>query len=103
MDVGDQKQVTHKKAKHKLDRQQELEELKDLLSRPGGRAFIWRLITECKVTTFGYCGDNNQLNHQEGQRRVGGWVIAELDAADPKAYSKMRDEAVSRDIAKERN
>ena len=96
-DVGDPKQVKIKKTKHKLTREQELEELRALVSTAGGRAFLWRLLATCKISTFGFCGDNDYLNNLEGRRSVGAWVIEEVDEADPRAYSRMRDEAASRD------
>jgi hypothetical protein len=96
-DVGDPKQVKIRKTKHQLTREQELEELRALVSTAGGRAFLWRLLAAAKISTFGFCGDNNYLNQLEGRRALGGWVIEEVDEADPKAYSRMRDEAALRD------
>jgi len=54
-------------------------------------------LAECKIFDFGYCGENNWLNHIEGRRALGGWLMKEIDEADPKAYALMRDEMVSRD------
>ena len=96
-DVGDPKQVKIKKTKHKLTREQELEELRALVSTAGARAFLWRLLATCKISTFGFCGDNDYLNNLEGRRSVAAWVIEEVDEADTRAYSRMRDEAASRD------
>jgi len=100
-DVGDPKKVKIRKTKHQLAREQELEELRALVETSGGRAFLWRLLEQCKISTFGFCGDNDYLNNLEGRRSVGGWVIEEVDAAHPKAYSIMRDEAVLRNSRKE--
>tara|TARA_Y100000310_G_scaffold25627_1_gene24504 strand:+ start:33 stop:353 length:321 start_codon:yes stop_codon:yes gene_type:complete len=95
-DVGDEKQVKEKKTRHQLIREQQLAELYAIMQTPGGRAFIWRLLAELKISTFGFSGE--ELVKAEGARRVGAWVIEEVDAAAPKAYSVMRDEATSREV-----
>ena len=95
-DVGDEKQVREKKTRHQLVREQQLAELHALLQVPGGRAFIWRLLIECRISSFGFSGED--LIKAEGSRKVGAWVIEEVDAADPRAYSIMRDEVASREV-----
>jgi hypothetical protein len=97
MDTGDEKQVKEKKAVHQLEREKEVAELHAILQTYGGRAFIWRMMTEAKIHEFGYCGDNNMLNNMEGRRRIGAWVLAEVMDADSKAYTLMWSEAENRD------
>jgi hypothetical protein len=98
MDVGEETQVRERKTRHQLERERELAELHAVLQTAGGRGFLWRLLVKCHIGTFGYCGENNFLNNLEGRRWVGGQLIEEIDAADPTAYAKMRDEATSREV-----
>jgi len=95
--VGDEKQVKEDKLKFKTQTYIELEDLKDILKQPKVRDFLWRLLSEAKVHDFGYCGNNDMLNHIEGRRELGSWVIQQILTADPKAYTLMQTEAVSRD------
>jgi hypothetical protein len=96
-DVGDEVEVTKKVKGFQLIREREVEEMKQVLNTYGGRATLWRLLEECAIYTFGFCGDNDLLNHREGKREVGGWLIREIAEASPSAYMQMQNEAVSRD------
>jgi hypothetical protein len=97
MDTSDEKQVREKKTVHQLEREKEIAELHALLQTYGGRAFLWRLMVECKIHEFGYCGNNDMLNNMEGRRKIGAWVLAEVMETDPKAYTRMWSEAENRD------
>lgn len=101
-DTGDKKHVKKRKANKALRREEELIAIKELLRTYGGRAFFWRLMAECHMYDFGFCGDNNMLNHREGARRIGGWVQAEIFEAHPQAYTVMRVEAETRFIKHEK-
>lgn len=100
-DVGDEVEVTKKTKGFQLIREREIEEMRQVLDTYEGRAMLWRLLEECAIYTFGFCGDNDLLNHREGKREVGGWLIQEIAEANSNAYMKMQHEAVSRDT--ERN
>lgn len=99
-DVGNEEQV--KKAKHDFRTTSQLQQadLRDILENGKVRTFLWRLLEEAKIHDFGYCGDNNYLNHIEGRRELGGWLLKEILTANPKAYTMMQNEAVSRDTKK---
>ena len=96
-DVGDEKQVREKKTRAQLELERDRAELHAMLKEPTVRAFIWRLLKECQISSFGFSGE--ALIRAEGARKVGAWVIEEVDAADPRAYSIMRDEATSREVS----
>ena len=102
IDTGDEQQVKGKKAAHVLAREKEIAELHGMLQTYGGRSFIWRILEKCEIHSFGFCGDNNLLNHKEGQRSIGGWVLEEVFTSDPNAYNIMKNEAVSRDAVSKR-
>lgn len=100
IDTSDEEQVGSRVKTWELANQREREEVATLMRTYGGRAFIWRLLTRCKVNSFGYCGDNNYLNNIEGRRWIGGGIMEEVLTAAPKEYIIMRDDAVSRDAAR---
>lgn len=97
-DVGDEDQVTTKKQVKKYDRDQELENLRTLLSTPGGREFYWRLLSQCNLFRPSYVpGDTHAMALNEGKRAIGLWAMVELSQSLPSAYDKMRIEAEERE------
>ncbi len=91
MDTGDVKDVKKKKTKAQLRRLREQEGLKALLSKTGGRNFVWRLLTECGVYHTSFTGDNETF-FNEGKRQIGLWVLEEIFQSDKKAYALMQEE-----------
>ncbi len=92
MDTGDIKQVGKKKTKAQLRRLRETEWLKEVLSKEGGRDFIWRLLSECGNYHTTFTGEINSTLVKEGRRQIGLWVLAEIHEADPGAYIFMQEE-----------
>lgn len=97
LDTSDEEQVRERTEAWKLANQRETEEVEALMKTYGGRAFVWRILSACKIFTFGYCGDNNYLNNIEGRRWVGSGILEEVLTVAPKEYIMMRDEAASRE------
>ena len=92
MDTGDVKDVKKKKTKAQLRRLKENEWLKDILSRPGGRDFIWRLLTQCGVYDTSFTGDAPHTFFNEGKRQIGLWVLTEIDEADNRSILLIHEE-----------
>ena len=92
MDTGDVKDVKKKKTKAQLRRLKENEWLKDVLSRPGGRDFIWRLLIQCGVYDTSFTGDAPHTFFNEGKRQIGLWVLTEIDAADNRSILLIHEE-----------
>ena len=92
MDTGDVKDVKKKKTKAQLRRLKENEWLKDILSKPGGRDFIWRLLTACGVYDTSFTGDAPHTFFNEGKRQIGLWVLTEIDAADKRSILLIHEE-----------
>jgi len=91
-DTGDVKQVNKKKTKIQLRRMRENAWLKDILSKEGGRDFIWRLLIQCGVYHTSFTGDAPHTFFNEGRRQVGLWALAEINEADIHAMSIMQEE-----------
>ncbi len=92
MDTGDVTDVKKKKTKAQLRRLKENEWLKDILSKPGGRDFIWRLLTKCGVYDTSFTGDAPHTFFNEGKRQIGLWVLTEIDDADNRSILLIHEE-----------
>lgn len=71
-----------RQAEKRLARQRE-DDLRELLSLPAGRRFVWRLVDEIAGvhgTTF---TGNSQTFHLEGRRSVGIDLMLEIQRLDP--------------------
>lgn len=91
-DVGDPVQVKERKTKAQLARDNELNELKELLARKQFRVWLWKLLEKTKIfNTISYL-DAHEMAIHSGQRDVGLWVLADILAADPEALVKMTKE-----------
>ena len=72
----------------------EIEDLRFLLDSNQGRAFLWRLVSECGIYR---ASPNEYMERFEGQRDIGLWLLAEIHAVPGKWYSLMAKEAQDRD------
>lgn len=94
-DVGEEVQVTTRKVSSKKKREVELIELKEMLSTYAGRAFMWRLLSQCGVYRTSFTG-NSTTFFNEGKRQIGLWALDEVMEADKQAFYAMQSEAVER-------
>ena len=102
MDVGNAAQVKEQKITKKMFRDQELAELKDLLSLYHFRTFIWRVLTWSGVYKLSFVQDSESLtNFKEGSRNIGLMLLAECFESDPQAYIQMQKEAQERESKRE--
>jgi len=94
-DAGDKGQVKKRKKKIDILREQDNEDLRNVLLSPGGRRFIWKLLEECGVYKISFTG-NSHTFFNEGKRQIGLRLIEDIFNAAPNAYTEMRMEAASR-------
>ena len=92
MDTGDVKQVNKKKSKRQAKRDQELDDLRNILDAAGGRNFLWRLLTECGVYHSSFSIEALEMAHNEGKRQMGLWALEEIFDASPHTYALMQKE-----------
>jgi hypothetical protein len=95
-DAGDPTQYKKRKTKTQLKREQELEELKLVMSSPQGRSFLWRLLAQTGLYDELFTG-NSTTFYKCGRQSIGRWVLSELTEADKRAYITMQLEALNRD------
>lgn len=99
-DVGDVKEVQEKKATYKLEEERDNAELHAILQGVAGRAVVWRILEECGVYKTAV-GDATDIFRFEGKRDIGLWLLGEVFTSDAKAYTIMRNEADTRQSARE--
>jgi len=94
-DAGDEGAVKKKKTKAQIRKEQDKEDLHNILLSPGGRRFLWKVLEECGVYKISFTG-NSHTFFNEGKRQIGLNLIADIFDADPNAYVEMRLEATTR-------
>lgn len=92
--AADEEQVKGAKRREKQQRRQEVLDLESVLSLPGGRSFIWRLLASCGCFEQSYVpGDSYATAFNEGRRGVGNPLLAEITNEFPEHYLRMMKEA----------
>lgn len=79
-------------------REQELRDIKSLLSMNAGRRFIWRQLSIAGLFKNSFTG-NNQTFFNCGMQEVGQRLLADVMEADPAAFAKMQVEEKERQDA----
>jgi len=88
-DAGDETQVKEKKTKATLEKEREQEELRQLLEDKKFRKFVWKVLSECGVYQEAFTG-NSHTFYNEGKRKIGVWLIAQLISSSPKSYVQLQ-------------
>lgn len=91
--AGDPKQVRDGKVKEQSKRDEELADMRFILSSVEGRRFIWRYLSRCRIFEVSYLGNANDTIFNEGSREIGLRILDEVTHADPRAYMKMVNES----------
>lgn len=86
--AGDPEQVKKASQKEKSLREQELNDLRWVLSQPQGRRHVWRLLEFCGVFKNSFTG-NSTTFYNEGMRNVGTKQLADIMEANPQAFIDM--------------
>ncbi len=98
-DAGDEWAVKKKKTKAQIHKEQDKEDLKEILLSPGGRRFLWNLLQECRLYKISFTGDNMTI-FNEGKRQIGLRLIEDIFDASPNAYLEMHLEGKDRKEAR---
>ncbi len=87
-------QVGKTAADRKRDR--EHNQLVEVLSTADGRALLWRILEHCNPYAANDKGTEYQRGVQEGQRRIGNWIITLIESADRLGYAKLIEDDANR-------
>jgi hypothetical protein len=86
--AADANQVENAKQKERSRREQELNDVRWVLSDRRGRRWFWAKLNECGVFKTSFDG-SSRTYFNEGERNVGLKLLADVNDADPKAYVTM--------------
>lgn len=86
--AANESEVKEAKKKEKFGRDQELADIKFLLSTDQGRRFIWRYLGICGVFKNSFTGSSETF-FNEGKRLIGTTLLTEVVASDPDSYLRM--------------
>lgn len=95
--AGDPKQVNAAGLKVKFNREQELNDLRWVLSDPRGRRVIWGLMTFCKVFASVWEA-SARIHYMSGQQDVGHKIMADVVEANDDSLIQMMRESKEREI-----
>ena len=94
--AGDEKKVKAKESKIKLERDQELADIKDILETDAGIRFFKRFLRESKMFTTTFTG-NSQTFFLEGQRALALRFFADICDAAPARIIDVITEKIEED------
>lgn len=67
-------------------------DLRQVLSTPRGRRFVWRMLSMARIYEQSFTGDALTTAFNEGRRAVGNQLLAELNETAPDAFITMLQE-----------
>lgn len=94
--AADAKQVKKAKKKEEYKREDEIEDLRKVLSDPCGRRTLWRYLSFCGVFKYGFEENDRYEAFMSGQRNVGGYIIGDLQDVDPGLFGQLSKEMQER-------
>ena len=86
--ASDENQVKDKQQKYKNERDQQLEDIKDILASKAGMRFFSRLFSEGKVFQTTFTGDS-QTFFLEGHRNLALMFFADVCEACPEKIARL--------------
>lgn len=94
LNAGDQRAVRKARQREKLEREQELRDLRHVLETVQGRRHTWRFLEQagCFRQSF-VSGESEATAFNEGRRSLGLMLLADIHALDPSFYLRMAQEA----------
>lgn len=90
--AADPEQVKAAKRKERFNREDELNDIRFLLTLPQFRKFIWRMITYCNVFASIW-RPSAEIHHLSGKQDVGHFILAEVVEANEDAFLQMMKES----------
>ena len=84
--------IQDKLSREELRKDQEAADLQALLGTRGGRAFNWRLLSQCGIYQSSLSENIVEMAAKEGRRNVGLWVLNEVKIASMDALVTMEQE-----------
>jgi hypothetical protein len=86
--AADEKQVKEGAKREKSHRDREIDDIRQVMSSPQGRRFIWRLLGHCGVYESIWEA-SAKIHYNAGKQDVGHFLLAEVVQANEELYSLM--------------
>lgn len=80
--------VKQAEAKHKIETDAEVQDLRAIMESPTGRRFMWRLLEQTGLYKTSFTG-NSTTFFNEGQRNIGLWLISQVNENCLDEYTRM--------------
>lgn len=87
--AGDEDDVRVREKADKDARNQELDDVRQIVGTKAGQRFVNRMLAQCGVYRISYTGNAEQAVFAEGQRNIGLMLLADLEEADPDAFPRL--------------
>ena len=101
LESKEREQAEKREKKEKRLLKQRKNDLKTILDTPGGRRFIWNLLSDCGLFQTSYATHSNQMAFNEGQRNVALRLQVEVMEARPDAFGQMMQESKKEELKDE--
>lgn len=89
--ASDYEQIKNAKKKEKITRENELDDIRVVLSSPEGKRFLWRILAKCK-TFESIFEQSAKIHYNAGQQDVGHFLMSEIIEADEEILFRMMNE-----------
>jgi len=86
--AADSKQVKKAGQRERSTREQQLNDMRDILAIDAGKRFLWRLMEHCKVNASVFSASAH-IYYNSGMQDVGHFVLGEIMEAQPQAFMDM--------------
>ena len=90
----EEKELMFARQQDKEEHDSLMEDLSQILCTDGGRRYLWRLLSFCRVMDRSMDRDSHVMAFREGQRDIGMRLMRDIYEAEPNAYELMRKEHV---------
>lgn len=75
-----------------IQRSQELNDIKTVLSTISGRRFLWKIMSKARTFASVFSENSNVMSYRSGKQDLGRFVMAEITEADENLLLKMMKE-----------
>ena len=95
--AGDAKQQARAKKRQKLRLTQWRSDVQAVLRTPAGRRVVWAVLEQCQLFGSAPSAEATTMTRFLGRRDVGLWLLLELEAVEPFAIARLKQDARSAD------
>lgn len=99
--AADPEQVRKAKQTEAERGRSEDDDLRNIMSAPVGRRFVWRLLGEFGIYRSIYDGHGGRMSFNAGKHDTGLWLMAQIQRVAPHEYLVMQAEAAHLDAVRE--